>query len=317
MERGLEKLREVCRVRHYSLQTEQTYCHWLKRFWADAVRMPLDWTREQKLERWLSDMARGDCAASTQRQAFYAIIFFFKEVVRQPLKDVDALRAQRPAFVRRAPSREDARRLMEAVQDVGGYPTRLLTRMLYGCGLRVSEPLKLRIRDVDLAQSRLIIPQSKGRKDRVVGIPCSLIPDLRAQITYARGVWERDRAAGIPCKLPGLMGKKSPSYEHAWTWFWVFPQHKPCWDQRQGRTVRWHLHEANIQRAVRAAVQALGIEGSLTPHHLRHGYATHLLERGANVRAVQEAMGHQQLETTMGYIHADALSVGSPLEVAA
>jgi integron integrase len=301
-------------LRHYSLQTEHTYCHWLKRFGAAALTMPAAWTREQKLEHWLSDMARGNCAASTQRQAFHAILFFFKEVVRQPLKDVDALRAQRPAFIRRAPSQAEARRLMESVEDVGGYPTRLLTHMLYGCGLRVSEPLKLRIRDVDFAGSRLVIAQSKGRKDRVVSIPCSLIPALRAQITFARGVWERDHASGIPCKLPGLLGKKYPAYERAWTWFWVFPQHKPCWDQRDNRTVRWHLHEANIQRAVRAAVQRLGIDGALTPHHLRHGYATHLLERGANVRAVQAAMGHQNLETTMGYIHADALSVGSPLE---
>jgi integrase len=180
--------------------------------------------------------------------------------------------------------------------------------------MRVSEPLSLRVRDVDMERSRITIRQAKGRKDRVVALPCSLINEFKSQIKIARGIWERDQASGIPCKLPGLLGKKYPGYEHAWAWFFVFPQHTTCKDPRDGREVRWHCHEANLQRAVKQAASKVGIQG-VTPHHLRHAYATHALEFGANVRAVQEAMGHKSLETTMGYIHTDALSVKSPLEV--
>lgn len=313
--RALEKLRDVMRVKHLSLVTERTYGHWLGRFWDAAMAMPKEWPREQKLERFLSDLALGECAASTQNQAFHAILFFFREVIKQPLANVDALRAKRPAMIRHAPSVDDTRRLLAAVEDVAGYPTRLIVRMLYGCGLRVGEPLALRVRDVQIDHSRLIIRQAKGAKDRMVQIPCSLARELQAQLKGSRALYEHDQLSGLPCKLPGLMGKKAASYERSWAWYWLFPQRSACADPRTGRMVRWHLHPSNVQRAVKLAANRIGLDGAITPHHLRHAYATHALAQGANIRSLQEALGHAHLDTTMGYLCADAMAVRSPLDL--
>lgn len=313
-DKHLGLLRDVIRRKHYSLATERTYCLWFAKFWDHCISLPRDLSREKKLESFLTSEANRGCSASTQNQAFNAVRFYFAEVVKNPLGEVNALRAKRPEQLRFAPSREDVRGILKNVKDVNGYPTAFLTRLLYGCGLRVLEPFNLRVRDIDLERSRLTIRQGKGNKDRVVSIPCSLIEGFRAQLRIAKAMWEKDRSNGLPCKLPGLLGKKYPGYEHSLAWYWVFPQHVPCIDPRDGRTVRYHAHECNLQRAVKAAAKLVGVEG-VTPHHLRHSYATHALEMGANVRAVQGALGHAYLDTTMGYIHADALGVRSPLEL--
>jgi len=306
-------LSDIIRRKHYSLATERTYCLWFGKFWDFALKLPREWSREKKLESFLTAEARRGFSASTQNQAFNAVVFYFKEVTGNPLGEVKALRAKQPQQLRFAPSREDMRALLKAVKDVNGYPTAFLTRLLYGCGLRVSEPFSLRVRDVDMDHSRITIRQGKGNKDRVVSIPCSLIEGFRVQIRLAKAMWEKDRASGLPCKLPGLLGEKYPGYEHALAWFWVFPQHVPCVDPRDGRTVRYHAHECNLQRAVKAAARLVGIEG-VTPHHLRHAYATHALEMGNSVKALQSAMGHASMETTAGYLHSDGLGVRSPLE---
>jgi len=202
--------------------------------------------------------------------------------------------------------------MLAKVGDVGGYPTRLIVNLLYGCGLRVSEPLNLRLGDVLLAESKLVIRAAKGGQDRFVAIPCSLVGEIQAQIAVAKALAGADRVNRIPVKLPGLLATKYPHWQFSPKWAWLFPARQPCADPRTGQTVRWRCHEANVQRAVKAAAQPLGLD--ITPHHLRHSYATHCLNGGANVRAIQSAMGHKQLETTMGYLHAEALSVRSPLD---
>lgn len=313
-EKNLQLLTDVIRRKNYSLATERTYSLWFAKFWDFALTLPKDLSREKKLEEFLTAEAKRGCAASTQNQAFNAVVFFFKECLGQPLGEVKALRAKRPEHLRFAPSREDVRGILANIKDVNGYPTAFLAKILYGCGLRVKEPLNLRIRDTDLDRSRITIREGKGKKDRVVSLPCSLIEPFRQQIRLARAMWEKDRSAGLPCKLPGLLGKKYPGYETAWQWYFVFPQHVPCVDPRDNRLVRWHMHEANLQRAVKAAAAVVGIVG-VTPHHLRHAYATHALEMGQNPRAIQLAMGHAYLDTTMGYLHSDALAVRSPLEM--
>jgi site-specific recombinase XerD len=181
-------------------------------------------------------------------------------------------------------------------------------------GLRVSEPLNLRIRDVLLEQSLVAVRDGKGGKDRIVPIPCALVEPLRRQMRAARVVWERDQQAGLPVALPGLLSKKYPNAQWAWAWFWVFPSHVGCTDPRSGLPVRWRMHEINVQRAVREAAAAADVGGMVTPHCLRHAYATHAMQGGAYVRDVQAVMGHASLETTMGYLHAEAGRVVSPLE---
>lgn len=253
-----------------------------------------------------------DVSASTQSQAFNAICFFYKDCLGSPLKDVDALRATRPDRVRYAPTVAEVNRLLPLVRNVGNYPTNLITRMLYGMGLRVSEPLNVRIKDLDLANSKLFIIGGKGRKDRVVRLPCSLVVELQHQVDYARAIWRRDSIAKIPITLPHQLAKKYPQYQFAWSWAWLFPSHQPCRHPRTGGIVRWHVLECNVQRAVREASQKLGF--TITPHCLRHSYATHCVERGTNIKALQSAMGHVDSNTTLGYVHAEALSVKSPLD---
>jgi integron integrase len=306
------RLTEVVRRKHLSLATERSYCAWLRRYCDYIKGLPFHLPSEQKLERFLTTLAKKDVAASTQNQAFNAIIFFYKEALGAELKNVQALRARRPAQIRRAPTPADTWQLIKTIQSNADFATSLAVRLLYGCGLRVSEPLNLRIKDVNMVEAQLIIRAAKGGKDRVVAIPCSALEDLRQQIVSARAVWKRDQQNRVPVALPHQLAAKYPAAQFDWHWAWLFPANKSCIDPRTRKLVRWRFHEANVQRAVRAACQKAGL--FILPHELRHAYATHCLNRGANPRAIQEAMGHQSLETTMGYLHAEALSVASPLD---
>ncbi len=306
------KLRGVARRRHMAYSTEESYVGWLKRFARFVRERSPSGTPAEKMERFLTQLARQEVSASSQNQAFNAILFFYRETMGVEVGKVDALRAKGPSYIRTAPELAEVRALLAAVRDTGGYPTRLIVRMIYGMGLRVSEPLNLRLKDVLIAESRIILRGAKGGKDRVVALPCELMAEIKAQISYARAVWEKDVAARLPVKLPGLLAKKYPHWQFAAKWAWLFPAHRPCVDPRSGVLVRWRCLEVNVQRCVRNAARPLGL--SITPHHLRHAYATHSLNRGVNVKALQAAMGHANIETTIGYCHADACSVPSPLE---
>lgn len=309
-----QKLRDVVRRKHFSLSTEQSYVHWLSRFMAYLKKLPQGLSSERKIESFLTTLARDEVSASTQNQAFNALLFFYQSCLGQKLEGINALRAKREISVRRAPEVDEVGRLLADVRDESHYPVRLVTRIIYGCGLRVNEPLALRIRDVNLKSSQFIIRRAKGGKDRVVPIPCSLSAEISAQMQIARTIWARDVAAQVPIKLPGRLAQKYPRSQFAWPWAWLFPQAAPCRDPRGGAIVRWHMLDSCVQRAVRNSCRRLGL--SILPHELRHGYATHCLNAGQNPRAIQQAMGHQSLETTMGYLHAEAMSVRSPLDVA-
>jgi integron integrase len=313
LEIALQKIRDTVRLRHLSLATEDSYCGWVARFSRFVVaRCQADWAPAQKMEAFLTQLAHQDVSAATQNQAFCALLFFYREVLGLEVGKVDALRAKRPITLREAPSVEETRALLAAAGDLHGYPTRLIIHLLYGCGMRVTEPCNLRIKDLDFQNSAIIIRAAKGAKDRVVAMPCSLFAGLRDQVEAARVTWKKDCAAHVPVALPGLLAKKYPQSQFAWKWAWVFPSHTVCAHPRTGQTVRWRIHEANVQRAVKAACRQIGAD--VKPHELRHAYATHAMNRGANPRAIQLAMGHKNLDTTMGYMHAEAMSVRSPLE---
>jgi len=308
------RVREVIRRQHKALSTEDSYTFWLRRYMKAVKEMPEGLPSEKKLEQFLTDLARHrDISASSQNQALNAILFFYREVLGQPIGNVDALRAKRPVQQRHAPTVRETQLLLQTIRNECGYPTNLIARMLYGCGLRVSEPLNLRIKDVDLERRSLCIRGAKGGHDRVVPLPESMIPELKQQMEFARTVWQRDKHNRTPLMLPNRLAKKYPEYQFSWGWAWLFPAHYLCRDPISGSIVRFRMHEAHVQRAVKHARRKLGI--SVLPHELRHGYATHCLERGTNPRAIQQVMGHRSLETTMGYLHADNLSVKSPLEM--
>jgi integron integrase len=310
---AIDRMRQVIRRQHKALATEDAYVQWLRRYIRALRQMPQELTSEKKLDLFLTDLARRhDVSASTQNQAFNAILFFYQHVLEQPLGNVKALRATRPVHERHAPTVAQTQALLQTVGNQGPYPTNLIVRMLYGCGLRVSEPLNLRIKDIDLERRRLCIRGAKGGKDRVVTLPLSLIGELTQQVQFARVVWQRDKHNRTPVILPHRLARKYPEYQFSWGWAWLFPAHSTCRDPRSGTIVRYRMHEANVQRAVKTARRKLGI--SVLPHELRHAYATDCLQRGTNPRAIQQAMGHKSLETTMGYLHSEALSVSSPLD---
>jgi integron integrase len=310
---AIHLVRETCVLRHLSLNTEKTYIHWLDRygrFLKDPKLSPL--TTERKMKEFLTRLAISGVSASTQNQAFNALLFFYREVLKQELGPVKALRAKEPVAIRQAPTQQEVRELLATVSDIYGYPTRLIVHLLYGCGLRVSEPLNLRIKDIDLAQGRLYVYQTKGNKGRVVLFPRCLAQPLERQLALAKTVASQDRGRGIPVALPGLLAKKYPWAETSERWAWIFPSKTTCRDPRSGREVRWRCHEANVQRSVREAAIRCNLEG-LTPHYLRHAFATHALHGGAYVRDIQVVLGHNHLETTMRYLHCEASRVVSPL----
>ena len=313
-EEAIHRTREVIRRQHKALATEASYVSWLRRYMIAVQQYPPSFTSEQKLERFLSELARDrDISASSQNQAFNAVLFFYRDVLGRPLQGVDALRARKPARMRSAPSMDDTRALLKTIRNIGGYPTSLIARLLYGCGLRVTEPLNLRIKAVDLQRRRLCIRGAKGGKDRMVVMPEGLVPEINQQIRVAYATWVQDGRNGVPVMLPEGLARKYPDFQFTWKWAWLFPARSPCVHPRTRTLVRYRLHEANFQRAVKIARRQLGI--CVLPHELRHGYATRCLERGANARAIQATMGDRSLETTIGYLHAESLSVVSPLEV--
>jgi len=310
-------VRSKVRLLHFALGTEDAYCGWVARYYDFCKYIPADLPGEQKAARFLTDLAvRCRLAARTQNQAFAALLFLYKQVLGKPLKEVDALRAKRPRFERVSPSKEQIRLFRGAVEDTPATPARLIVDLLYGCGLRVSEPLEMRIKDVlwgEGTRGHLLIRGAKGGKDRRVPIPQCCVAPLRLQIERAQVVWSSDRANApqVGVTLPFSLSKKYPSAPTQWQWFWLFPAQNHCTDPRGGIRVRYHILVDCIQRSVQRAAAKVGLDGLISPHVLRHAYATHSREPMDSLR---QLLGHSSLETTAGYLHPVVDRASNPLD---
>lgn len=310
-----EKVVSRMRLQHRAWKTERAYLGWIRRYMDYLVSVKPDGDSANKMGAFLTHLAEvEDVAASTQNQAFNAILYMYRTLGVE-LGEVKSLRAKPGKFERHAPSMQDIRAVRDALRDANGYPIRLLFDFLYGCGLRVSEPLGLRVKDVRMDRRELIIRQAKGGKDRIVKIPPSLFVPLQLQIQSARLMFERDAGDDLPIQVPTAMGRRSKSLCRQWGWMFVFPGHVPVEHPRSGGRVRFSLHPANIQREVKRACFLAKLTVPFTPHHLRHSYATHCLDSGANVHDVSECLGHASLETTKLYLHPQVDRVKSPLEM--
>lgn len=315
--RLLDQVRAAIRTRHYSLRTEQAYCHWIKRFVIyHGKRHPLD-IGAAEIEAFLSHLAtERDVSASTQNQALAALLFLYKNVLDRDLPWLDGItRAKHSQHLPTVLTQtETAALLRHLPNDTNG----LVIRLLYGTGMRLLECLRLRIKDLDLQARAITIRDGKGGKDRVTMLPDSLVPALRDHLAVRRRWHDVDLAAGrADVDLPDALRRKYPRAPREWAWQYLFAAPGYSTDPRTGAQRRHHLGERNIQRAVKSAAAAAGIAKPVHPHTLRHSFATHLLEMGHDIRTVQELLGHSDVKTTMIYTHVlnrGGRGVASPLD---
>ena len=292
--------------------------------WLDRNRERLrQETSERKVELFLLHRTVHDRVGwVTRKQAFCALLYLYKRVLRRDVKEIRKIRM--PAQKKHLPVLLDPQQVLDvlaAIEDSPATPFRLIACLLYGCGLRISEGLKLRIKDVSLTESRLILRDTKGRCDVNKPIPCCLLVPLERQIGRVRLLWQQDRERGLAVSLPGLEGlrRKYPQISHAWGWQYLFPQHSPCRNPQarpEDRTTLYRHHQGDwgVQRAVKAAAAKCELEGVLTPHALRHAFATHLDGRGEQLTTIQAMLGHKDVRTTMVYVHRHVTRVESPLD---
>lgn len=298
----LDRLRDAIRLRHSSLRTEEAYVAWVRRFILfHGKRHPLEMGAAE-INAFLTHLAvEGHVSASTQNQAFSAILFLYQKVLEaDPGHIAGVVRAVHPRRLPVVLTRPEVRAVLRRLEGV----PRLVCGLLYGSGLRVLEGLRLRVKDVDFARGELTVRQGKGDKDRVTVLPAAVRQGLQRHLDEVRRLHERDRAEGHGrVWLPDALARKYPNAGREWAWQYVFPAARRGVDPRDQQVRRHHLHETVIQRAVRAAARQAGLAKPVTPHPFRHAFATHRLEDGHDIRTVQELLGHANVETTMVYTH--------------
>jgi integron integrase len=298
----LDRVRAAVRTRHYSRRTEDAYVGWIRRFILHHGKRHPAAMGADEVNAFLSHLAVAErVSASTQAQALSALVFLYRNVLDDPLPWLeDIVRATRPRRLPAVFSRDEVTRLLGAME---GTP-RLIASLLYGSGLRLLEALRLRIKDIDFAANLVVIREGKGSKDRRTMLPDTLRGGLRAQLSEVRRLHALDLAVGAGAVwLPDALSRKYPGAARELGWQYVFPASRLSVDPRSNVRGRHHLDESAVQRPVKAAVRAAGIDKPGGCHTLRHSFATHLLEDGYDIRTIQEFLGHADVKTTMIYTH--------------
>jgi len=312
----VDRVRESMRLKHLSIRTERTYLKWLRDFYSFVHhKLPTD-IKSDDVRDFLSYLAsERKVSASTQNQAFNALLFMFRHGLgKNNLQIEDTVRAKVKRRIPVVCSNEEIKRILK---EMCGVPF-LMARLTYGSGLRLMECMRLRIGDVDLERGVLTVHGGKGDKDRCTLLPETIKKDLIRQIEVVHGIYEDDRrhkVAGV--MLPNALERKYPKAGTKWEWQWLFPGRKLSTDPITKKVRRHHIHQVLFQRAFAKAVKAAKIPKRITVHTLRHSFATHLLEKGTDIRTVQELLGHANLQTTMIYTHVakkNILGVKSPLD---
>jgi integron integrase len=313
--RLLDQVRDAVRLRHYSIRTEDAYVNWVKRYIVfHDKRHPAEMGAPE-IEAFLTHLAvKENVAASTQNQAFSALLFLYRQVLHQDLGPIDALRAKRPRRLPTVLSKEETQRLIGCLSGTH----QLMAKLLYGSGLRLMDCLRLRVKDLDPERRAIIVRDGKGGQDRVTVLPDSLIPLLQEHLQRVKALHEHDLTRGYgSVYLPDALARKYPNADREWGWQYVFPSTRLSRDPRSGVTRRHHRHESSLQKAIKEAARLAGIIKPVGPHTLRHCFATHLLEAGYDIRTVQELLGHKDVKTRMIYTHVlnrGGLAVRSPLD---
>ncbi len=313
-----ERLMVEIRMRNYSIRTEKTYSEWLARYIAfnetqDPAQLDL-----QQIGRYLEHLViNRNVSSSTQSQALNALIFFYKQVLAMEIGDIGIFRhSKKPRKLPLVLTRDEVSRLLQAVEN----PERcLMANLLYGCGMRLMECVRLRILDVDFGYHHIMVRNTKGGKDRVVPLPAKLLESLEVQLDKVRRMHEGDLAKGFGAVfIPDALARKYPNAPKEYRWQYVFPATTISEDPRSGVIRRHHLHESVLQKHVKRAADKIGLSKRVNCHTLRHSFATHLLESGYDIRTVQELLGHADVSTTMIYTHVlnkPGVTVTSPLDL--
>ena len=312
----LDRVRWQLRVKHYSIRTEQAYVDWIRRFILFHHKRHPNEMGEREITQFLTHLAvQKNVAASTQNQAFAALLFLYQQVLQRKLGFMDNIqRVSRPAKLPVVFTPAEARAVLARLK--GDY--RLMAELLYGSGPRLMESLRLRVKDIDFGYNRITVRDGKGLRERVALLPRQIQQPLRAHLDRIKELHGQDLArGGGKVYLPFALKRKYPNAERDWIWQYVFPAVKPSLDPFSGEMRRHHVSEKNLQNAVKLAIRASGIKKAASCHTFRHSFATHLLEDGYDIRTVQELLGHKNVATTMLYTHVlnrPGLNIRSPLD---
>ena len=298
----VEEMRAVLRLKHYAYRTEMSYLDWVRRYCGYCEGHDYDMRASSSVKMYLSYLATDrKVAASTQNQAFNSILFLFRSVFEKDLDDISGtVRAKAKKNLPVVLSLDEVRAVFAQLEGT----KRLVLELTYGAGLRISELIRLRVKELDFENGMLVVKDGKGGKDRAVSLPKKLEPELRAHLLQVKALHEGDLKLGHgEVYLPPALARKYPSAGREWKWQYVFPSAKLSVDPRSGVVRRHHILPTTVQLAMKRAVKEAGIEKRATVHSLRHSFATHLLMSGVNIREIQELLGHKSLETTMIYTH--------------
>lgn len=298
----LNRVREEIRRRNYSYRTEKSYIRWIVRFVKfNKLAHPNDMDADEVVEflNWLAN--ERDVAASTQNQALCAIVFLYKQVLDQPLGSFDNLqRAKEPERLPVVLSPKEANKIIANMEG----DARLMVELLYGSGLRQSECLRLRVKDIDFEYSQIWVRDGKGQKDRTTVLPMISKDKLKEQIQRVKLLHERDLNKGFgKVVLPKALSRKYPQLEKSFGWQYLFPSTKRAEDPRSGIKQRYHKSSSYLHKAIKDALRQTNVIKKVSSHTFRHSFATHLLQDGYDIRTVQELLGHKNVSTTMVYTH--------------
>lgn len=302
---ALEELSRLIRLKHYSYSTERSYIQWAKRFFdyvMETEKKAVADLSSEDIRNFLTRLAIKDhVSSSTQNQAFNAILFLFRNVLRKEVGALDTtVRAKRGPKLPTVLSLDEVKRFFEQMAGLN----RLMAELLYGTGMRLMELARLRVQDIDFDMNTIFVRGSKGDKDRTTMLPAVVKERLKEHFVKVKALHGKDLAAGYGAVyLPDALDKKYPNAPKEWSWQYVFPSPTLSVDPRSGIVRRYHVSDTAIQKAVKLAVQKAGITKHATVHTLRHSFATHLLQAGVNIREVQSLLGHKNVETTMIYTH--------------
>jgi integron integrase len=312
----LDQMKMELRVQNKSYRTEKTYLYWVRDFSGWIRSKAPDQLGTDDVRSYLTHLTmKRNISFATQKQAFIALLFLFRHVLNKEIHGLESV--VRARINRKLPvvfSQQEIAEILKYMSE----DYQLMCRLIYGGGLRLSECLELRVKDIDINGGSIIVRSGKGNKDRITLLSRSVIPAIEKHIAKIRRRFETDRRENLPgVPLPFALQHKYPNASIEWSWYWIFPSPRLSVCPRTGQAGRFHIFQSSLQKAFHNALSQSGIPKKAGIHSLRHSFATHLIEAGYDIRTVQELLGHSDVSTTMIYTHVAAknkLSVISPMD---